>query len=139
MKQQDKTVKKYFKLRDKLNSKRPKFIVMDSWRLKRLPNGWRRPRGNENKIRICKKGYPARVKIGYRSPKIIRGFHPSGFKPVVIRNEKELFKINPEKEAVIIAHTIGFRKRSVIESKAKELGIQVLNLISTESSEAISQ
>lgn len=139
MKQQDKTIKKYFKLKEQLNSKRPKFIVMDSWRLKRLPNGWRRPRGNENKIRICKKGYPARVKIGYRSPKIIRGFHPSGFKPVVVYNEKELLKIDPRKEAIIIAHTIGFRKRSVIESKAKELGIQVLNLVSTESSEVTSQ
>jgi large subunit ribosomal protein L32e len=134
MKQLSKIIGRYFKLREKLNSKRPKFIVMDSWRLKRLPNGWRRPRGNENKIRICRKGYPKRVRIGYRGPKIIRGFHPSRFKPVVIHNEKELLKINPKEEAAIIAHTVGFKKRSIIESKAKELGIRVLNSIDVESS-----
>jgi len=133
MKWLNKTVKRYFKLREKLNSKKPKFIVMDSWRLKRLPDGWRRPRGNENKIRICKKGYPARVKVGYRCPKIIRSFHPSGFKPVIIHNEKELLKINPEEEAAVIAHTVGFRKRSIIELKAKELGIRILNSINVES------
>ncbi|MEM1544959.1 MAG: 50S ribosomal protein L32e [Candidatus Methanomethylicia archaeon] len=134
MKWWSKTVKRYFKLREKLNSKRPKFIVMDSWRLKRLPDGWRRPRGNENKIRICKKGYPIRVKVGYRGPKIIRGYHPSGFRPVIVHNEEELLKINPKREAAIIAHTVGFRKRSMIESKAKELGIRILNSVNTESS-----
>jgi large subunit ribosomal protein L32e len=46
---------------------------------------------------------------------------------VLIHNFKELEKINPEKEAVKIASTVGKKKRQEIVKKAEELKVKVLN------------
>jgi len=120
--------KKYLILRDKLNKKRPRFIQMNSWYLARLSDGWKKPKTLDNKIRLQIKGYPAKVKIGYRGPKKVRGYHPSGFKEVLVHNPKELEKVDPKTEAIRIAKAVGRRKRAEILKKAEELGIKVLNI-----------
>ncbi|MEM5790951.1 MAG: eL32 family ribosomal protein, partial [Candidatus Aenigmatarchaeota archaeon] len=51
----------------------------------------------------------------------------SGFKEVLVYNLKDLEKINPEKEAIRVAHAIGKRKKSEIVKKAEEMKIKVLN------------
>ncbi|MGC8948728.1 MAG: eL32 family ribosomal protein, partial [Thermoprotei archaeon] len=69
------------KLRAKYKRNLPKFYKNpDAWKVKRLmDSSWRRPKGQDNKIRLEIKGYPPRVKIGYRNMKKIRGIHPSGY------------------------------------------------------------
>lgn len=114
-------------LRRKIAEKRPEFVRQESWRYKRIKPSWRRPRGIDNKMRVELKGWPRRVKVGYRGPKLVRGLHPSGYREVLVHNVKELEKLNPEIEAARIAHTVGAKKRGEILKRAKELGIKVLN------------
>jgi len=115
------------KIRMELNRKRPEFIRQESWRYVRVKENWRRPRGIDSKMRLKKKGKPPLVSIGYRNPRMVRGLHPSGFKEVIVYNVKDLEKIDPDREAIRIAGSVGKRKRISIIEKADELGIVVLN------------
>jgi large subunit ribosomal protein L32e len=72
-------------------------------------------------------GRPSSVSIGYSSPRAVRGLHPSGLEEVLIYRPEDLAEVNPERQAVRIAHTVGARKRAEILEKAKELKITVLN------------
>jgi len=119
---------KMLKIHQLISRYRPKFIRMNSWRLKRLEDTWRNPRTSiDNQIRKQLKGFPPLVKIGYRGPRLVRGLHPSGFEEVIVYNVKDLEKIDPELQAIRIAHTVGRRKRAEIIKKAEEIGVRVLN------------
>ncbi|MFQ6073568.1 MAG: 50S ribosomal protein L32e [Methanosarcinales archaeon] len=119
--------KRLLKVRKKQKKKKPKFKRTDSHKKKKLKDNWRKPRGLHNKLRkqISAKGKI--VKIGYGSPKKVRGLHPSGFEDVLVRNLKDINNIDPSTQAIRIAGTIGKKKRLVIEEKAKELNIKILN------------
>jgi len=69
------------------------------------------------------------VNPGYRTPKAVRGLHPSGFKEVLVHNVNELREINPDIEGARIASTVGYKKRIDIESEADNLGIHVFNKV----------
>ncbi len=117
------------RLRSEMNRKRPRFIRMNSWYLARLPDSWRSPAHSlDNKIRTERKGYPKRVKIGYRNPRLVRGLHPSGFEEVLVYNAKGLEELDPTRQAIRIASTVGRRKRAEIIRRARELGLKILNL-----------
>lgn len=120
-------IKRLLELRKEIAKRRPQFVRQESWRYKRIKPNWRRPRGIDSKMRLEVKGWPKRVKVGYRGPKAVRGLHPSGYKEVLVHNVKELEKLDPETEAARIAHTVGTKKRREILERAKELGIKVLN------------
>ncbi len=126
-KPENQDLEKLVELRKKIKSKKPEFRRQESWRYKRIKESWRRPRGIDSKMRRKVKGWPATVNIGYRGPKLARGLHPSAFKEVLVYNIDDLRKINPETEAIRIAHTVGARKRAEILNRAKELGIHILN------------
>ncbi|OYT31676.1 MAG: 50S ribosomal protein L32e [Thermofilum sp. ex4484_79] len=115
------------KLRRELKSKKPRFIVMNVWSKPRLPDGWRRPKGLDNKIRLEIKGFPKRVKVGYRGPRKVRNLHPSGYIDVLVNNIKELEVLDPKIHAIRIARTVGRRKREEIIKRAEELGFKILN------------
>ena len=120
-------IRRLLELRKEIAKRRPEFVRQESWRYKRVKPSWRRPRGIDSKMRMEVKGWPKRVKVGYRGPRAVRGLHPSGYKEVLVHNVKELEKLDPETEAARIAHTVGARKRREILKRAKELGIKVLN------------
>ncbi len=120
-------IRRLLELRKEIAKRRPEFVRQESWRYKRVKPSWRRPRGIDSKMRMEVKGWPKRVKVGYRGPKAVRSLHPSGYKEVLVHNVKELEKLDPETEAARIAHTVGARKRREILKRAKELGIKVLN------------
>jgi large subunit ribosomal protein L32e len=106
---------------------KPGFIRQESWRYKRVKPSWRRPRGIDSKMRSEQKGWPASVKVGYRSPKRVRGFHPAGFEEIMIYNEYDLDFVNPSNQVVRIGHTVGRRKRVLIVQRADELGVYIVN------------
>ena len=112
--------------REKQKRKKPNFIRDESWRYKRVDPSWRRPKGIDSKMRLKKKGWPKSVEVGYRSPRMVRGFHPSGFEEKLVFTVKELEKVDPN-QVVRIGHTVGLKKRSRIVEKAEELGLRVLN------------
>jgi large subunit ribosomal protein L32e len=120
-------VRRLLKIRKLQKRTRPDFIRQESWRYKRVKPSWRRPRGIDSKMRHERKGWPASVKVGYRSPKGIRGFHPSGFEEIMIYNEYDLDFINPSIQVVRIGHTVSRRKRVLIVQRADELGVYIVN------------
>lgn len=108
-------------------SKKPKFQRQESWRYKRVKKNWRRPRGIDSKMRKKVKGWPPSPNKGYGSPRDVRGTHPSGFQEVIVMNVNDLEKVDPEREAIRIGHTVGDRKRTEIVSRAREMEIYILN------------
>jgi len=106
---------------------RPRFVREESWRYKRVKGSWRSPRGKTSRVRRSKKGWPAVVKVGYGKAKHMKGIHPSGLREVIVQRAQDLAKVNPETQAVRIAHTVGENKRALILDEAKKLNIKVLN------------
>ena len=113
--------------RNAANRKRPAFKRQNWFRYKRLGQKWRRPRGMHSKMRTRRKYRPPVASISYRGPAAARGLHPSGFAEVVVHRPADLEAIDPQREAARIAATVGDRKREVIETRAAELKIRVLN------------
>jgi large subunit ribosomal protein L32e len=115
------------KLRNIMNSKRPKFQRQESWRYVKVNENWRRPRGMDSKMRKRVKGWPQSPNIGYRGPKKTRGVHPSGYGEVLVHSPDSLDQIDPETHVIRISHTVGRKKRVEIIAMANERGIRVLN------------
>lgn len=114
-------------MRNEMNADRPAFKRQEWFRYKKLGDSWRRPKGIHSKMRRGIRRRPPLVRIGYRGPKAVRGLHPSGFEEVLVHTPSELDGLDPKVQAVRVGSTVGFKKRTDIESKADELGIRVLN------------
>ncbi|MFC6733365.1 50S ribosomal protein L32e [Haladaptatus sp. DYSN1] len=106
---------------------KPQFNRQDYHKKKRTPTSWRKPRGGLSKQRRGIKGKGPMVEAGYRTPKSIRGRHPSGFEEVRVFNVDDLDGVDGDTQAARIASTVGARKRERIEEEAEDRGIRVLN------------
>ncbi len=115
------------RLRKEISSRRPAFRRQEYWRLARVPESWRRPKGIDNPMAHHFKGFPPVVKVGYRGPVAVRGLHPSGLHEVVVHNEQDLAALSPRYHAVRIAARVGARRRREIAEKGKQLGLRLLN------------
>ncbi len=123
----DLELKRLLTLRDAQKRRQPSFTRLESWRYKKLKDVWRKPKGIDNHMRLKRKGWPKSVTAGYRSPKKVRGLHPSGFQERLVYNLKDLETIQPQ-QAIRISQSVGRRKRAEIVEKAQELSIHVLNI-----------
>ena len=119
--------KRLMRVKKNISKKRPKFSKFESWRLVRVKDYWRRPTGIDNKMRQKRKGWPKSVKVGYGSPRAVRGLHPSGMEEVAVFNVGDLTIVDPETQVARIGGSVGARKRSAIVSEAENLGIRILN------------
>lgn len=115
-------------LRKKLKSRKPDFVREDHQKRACIPLPWRRPRGLHSKMRHRFAGHRALVDPCYGSPVAVRGLHPSGFEPVLVHTLSELSKINPKDQGAVLGSTLGIPKRVALLTKAKELGVRVLNV-----------
>lgn len=119
---------KALKLRARVKKKKPNFVRPESWRYFRLKKSWRRPQGLDHKMRLKIKGWPRTVEAGFRGPAVARGLHPSGRREVLVYNPDQLAEVDPETQAVRIAHTVGMRKRARIISDARRRRLRILNI-----------
>lgn len=113
--------------RAELRKNRPRFVRQESWRYVRLHPEWRKPKGIDNKVRRQDKGWPALVRVGYRGPVEARGLHPSGHYESLVYRVGDLEGLVPGRDVARIGGTVGAKKRQEILSRAKELGLRVLN------------
>ncbi len=86
---------------------------------------WRRPTGRDNKMRERRKGYPARVEVGYKTENKKRNKIQQK-EPKIVRNLTDLEKIN--KNQIAILGKVGVKKKIEIAKKAKEKKIEIYNL-----------
>ncbi|MBA3044724.1 MAG: 50S ribosomal protein L32e [Candidatus Thermoplasmatota archaeon] len=114
-------------LRAYKKSKTPHFKRQEWFRYKKLGDSWRRPRGLHSKMRRHISYRTNVVSIGYRGPKAVRGRHPSGFVEVLIHNLKEMEGLDPKKQAIRIAHSVGYLKRIYIAILADQMDLRILN------------
>jgi len=119
--------KKTSYVRKKQKSKKPTFKQTDSHKKKKLADYWRKPDGIHNKTRYAKHGKCPLVEAGYGSPAAVRGLHPSGFEEIIVNNIKDVESLKTDRQAGRIGRTVGTKKRSLIEKKAAELGLKILN------------
>ena len=120
-------MERLLKVRREKKRKKPYFVRRDYYRLSRLSDSWRRPKNRKSRVRRKEKGVVRMPNVGWKSPKAVRGLHPSGKKEALIFNPKELEKYRPEEYVVRIASTVGKRKRIEIIKKALQMGFRVLN------------
>ncbi len=92
---------------------------------KRIKEGWKRPRGTDNKQRMKRKEHGKLPSIGWRNPKEIRGTHPLGAYEVIVHNPDELSQAKGR--LIRIAGPVGKKKRMLIVKKAEEMKLTVLN------------
>lgn len=123
----DDDVKAALELRNAKNGARPAFKRQEWFRYQRLGEKWRKPKGIHSKMRRHLSYRPPVVSIGFRGPKAVRDFHPSGFQEVMVYNASQVEKVDPKVQAIRIGGTVGGKKRMAITEKADELGIRVLN------------
>ncbi|MBP8685246.1 MAG: 50S ribosomal protein L32e [Methanomassiliicoccales archaeon] len=123
----DAELKAALELRGAKNAARPAFLRQEWFRYQRLGEKWRKPKGIHSKMRRHLSYRPPVVSIGYRGPKAVRGYHPSGFQEVLVHTVGQLDDVNPKVQAIRIGGTVGGRKRAAITERADELGIRVLN------------
>lgn len=120
--------KRLMKLRKKINKKKPSFRRVESWRYKRVKDSWRKARGIDSKTREKKKSGIKSPTVGYRTPKKVRGLHPSGYEEVRVTTMKDLNNLNKNYHAIKISSNIGSKKRVVLIDYCQKRGFKILNL-----------
>jgi large subunit ribosomal protein L32e len=125
-------MKSLLELRKKIKAKKPNFIREDAHKKPRVRPNWRLPKGMHSKIRHKKKGHQKMPRPGYGSPVSVRGLHKSGLEPILLVSLKGLDTINKSTQGVIIASSMGDRKRVEALKIAAKKGIRVLNIKNSE-------
>lgn len=92
-----------------------------------IKDSWRRPRGLHSKQRKLRRAKGAHPDPGYGSPLAVRGMHPCGLKEVRVFNLNDLVGVDATTQAIRIGATVGRKKRELIQNKAAEAKIRILN------------
>ncbi|MFH1212377.1 MAG: eL32 family ribosomal protein [Candidatus Woesearchaeota archaeon] len=128
---------KLLEVRNKLKQKKPDFIRQDGHKKKKLAKVWRKPRGWQNKVRLCKKGYVRRVEIGFGSPREVKGLTRDGFIPVFVSTLNEIRALDKKTEAAVLSSRLGGRKKLALLEEIKKLEIRIVNLKADQKIESI--
>ncbi len=114
-------------LRNIMKKKKPEFNKQSSHKKKRLAKKWRKPRGSDSKMKVGCKGYPRKVKVGFKSPADIRGLNREGLNIILVKNVGDLKNIDKNRDLLCLSN-IGMKKKADIVKKCLELGLKIINL-----------
>lgn len=120
--------KKKTKVKKPAKKKKPSFSVPNEHSRKQVKSRWRKPRGTHNKKRMKHAFMGASPKVGYKNKKEVRGLHARGKPETLVFNMAELEKLKDKDILVRLAARLGKRKRKLMEAKAKELNLLIINL-----------
>jgi large subunit ribosomal protein L32e len=121
-------LKKSLEHRKTIKSKKPAFTKQDTHKKPKLSSTYRRPRGLQSKMRLCKKGYKRTPSCGYGSPKLSKNLTADGYKPFIVSNVKDLELVDSKSESIIISSTVGRKKKIEILKIALEKKFVVSNI-----------
>ncbi len=131
MSTKDNNIRRLARVRRNKQRKNPTFKSTNSWRYVRVNDRWKRPRGIDNKSAEAKKGWPVTVKIGYRTPRALRGLHVDGKDNVreeyLVHNTSDLELVLPHKHVVRIGSRVGRRKKEELLQQARSWGLTIIN------------
>ncbi len=109
------------------NNSKPAFNRQESWRYKRVKPAWRRARGVTSKIRKEEAGWPAKVKVGYRTAAATRGLHPRGLRERLVHRLAELEGLDPKIHIIRISARVGERKRLPLLDELRHRNFHIAN------------
>lgn len=121
-------IKRLMEIRKKMNKKRPSFRRVESWRYVRVKDSWRKARGIDSQTRKKTKTGVKSPSVGYRSPKKVRGVHPSGYEEVRVISIRDLENLIPNKHAIKISAKLGAKKRIELVDYAQKRNFKILNI-----------
>jgi len=119
--------KRLIEVRREVKARKPTFVRSYFSRKKNLKKCWRKADGLHNKIRLCHRGQPSRVEVGYGSPREVSGLSREGLLFVPVANVSQLKDMDSKSQIVVMSSTVGNKKRMVILSEAKKMGLKVYN------------
>uniref|UniRef100_A0A8C0NW82 Ribosomal protein L32 n=1 Tax=Canis lupus familiaris TaxID=9615 RepID=A0A8C0NW82_CANLF len=105
-----------------------KFIQHQSDQYVKIKRNWRKPRGNDNRVRRRFKGQILMPNIGYGTKKT-KHMLPSGFRKFLVHNVKELevLLMCNKSYCAEIAHNVSSKNCKAIVERAAQLAIRVTN------------
>lgn len=115
-------------MRKNMKKRRPSFRRVESWRYKRVKDSWRKARGIDSKTRKKTKAGVKSPAIGYRTPKEIRGIHPSGYEERRVETLNDLNNLNNKQHAIKISRRLGSKKRIELIDYAQKRNFKILNI-----------
>ena len=115
------------KVKQEAKKRKPLFRRSDAHKKSRLGEGWRKPTGLQNKMRLHKRGYRVTVKPGYGTPVALQNSERSGLKIVHVSTLAQLQAIDPKTQAAEIAG-VGRKKKEALIEAAKKANITIANL-----------
>jgi len=120
--------KKLLEHRKRMKSKKPAMIRQDWYKKTRLAEVWRRPKGLHSKFRHRRKERTGMVEPGWGSPCEVKGLHSSGLEFVIVNSAANLEKIAKDSQGIVIAGSVGDKKKIEILKICLQKKIAVLNL-----------
>jgi large subunit ribosomal protein L32e len=127
MKTNNQDVKKALELRKIFRKRKPVFSRQDSTKKPKLGDKWRKPKGLQSKMRQRLKHHKRVVKVGYKAPALIRGYHKSGFKEVLVATLQEIEALKQD-EGAIIAGSTSIRTKQILIAACQKKNVPVLNI-----------
>jgi len=124
-------IKKLLEIRRLVKKRKPTYLRQQTNQYKKFKNDlkWRRPKGYQSKSRLNHRAHIGMLKIGYKSPKLVRGFNKQGLEEIRVNNLKDLKNTKLEENQVyLLAGKIGGKKRVTIYQYAKENKITFSNI-----------
>lgn len=126
-------MKRLMEIKSAMKKRRPSFKRQEfNKRIRLSRSSWRKPRGVDSKMREQWGGYRAIVKIGYGTPRKLRGRLSNGLIEVKVSTVKELNSLTKDQIAVI-PRTMGNRRRLELLKEASKFKILISNFRNIES------
>ena len=114
------------KIRNDSKRMKPHFRRQDVDLKPQFRKAWRKPKGLHSKMRNSRKGHNLLPKLGYASPKKVKGLTRDGLKLHVVRNLNELNSVRDG--CVAVGSGVGLRKRVVLLEEIVKKNLKMFNI-----------